>query len=621
MKNVNLTTATTATTAALYLVGCASSNAEQVAQKPNILWIVTDDHRPDALECYNQATRGTSESELGYVFSPELNKLANEGTLFTNSYCNSPVSGSSRASMISGLYTFHRGIYGFDAHNVHLDFMTPTTPEYIAQMGYNTLGIGKLGVRIQTKDESGKLQNYNMFQQFFHIKDYNAAGLADWINEGAEDQHGKGSRYRFTHPDGSQTSYFYARDNGKLTAEDIAARDKFESEHDVLRRYNAGSVNMRKTIIGGVSPQPSNQTYDGYITQEFQKYVANQDRSYTNMLGREMEGPASSQPQFLYMGYHFPHTAVLPSASFRDRFKDKTYNLPEFDQEEFDRMPNSMKNWCSNAHVATMKDKDKQQFIRDYYAFCAMGDSLLGATVTSFKDYCKSNKQDYVIVVVVGDHGWHLGEQGVCAKGQGFKGSTHTAMIVVGSDKKRYPAKNVVSDFVEFVDVLPTLVAAAGHDLKSEEFAHLDGYDLAEVISGEKAPRDYVISELGSNVHMRTKDFFFTMQNRSMPKGEINKEAVDKEYARMMSVKDLSTINCALYDLRVDPKERRNVALEPEYSELAEWFHQKLGTIALGNGRIECDWKKGIYTRSTFGLGSDNKKFDAPQSIIPTVNN
>ena len=61
------------------------SNAQN---QPNILWIITDDHRADALECYNRATTGKSESPLGYVSSPNIDKLAAEGTLFTKAFCN-----------------------------------------------------------------------------------------------------------------------------------------------------------------------------------------------------------------------------------------------------------------------------------------------------------------------------------------------------------------------------------------------------------------------------------------------------------------------------------------------------------------------------------------------------
>ena len=44
-------------------------------EKPDILWILTDDHRADALECFNIATRGTKESRLGYVRRRHLTSL------------------------------------------------------------------------------------------------------------------------------------------------------------------------------------------------------------------------------------------------------------------------------------------------------------------------------------------------------------------------------------------------------------------------------------------------------------------------------------------------------------------------------------------------------------------
>ena len=50
----------------LFLSLACLSQVAFAEKKPNILWIITDDQRADALECWNLATRGTSESELGY---------------------------------------------------------------------------------------------------------------------------------------------------------------------------------------------------------------------------------------------------------------------------------------------------------------------------------------------------------------------------------------------------------------------------------------------------------------------------------------------------------------------------------------------------------------------------
>ncbi len=117
--------------------------AEEV--KPNILWIITDDQRADALACWNRATTGQSESALGYVSSPNLDKLAEEGVLFTNSFCNSPVSAPSRASMHTGRYPHHNGIYDFSlAHNEN-DNSEMIFTQVLREAGYQTTLFGKIG--------------------------------------------------------------------------------------------------------------------------------------------------------------------------------------------------------------------------------------------------------------------------------------------------------------------------------------------------------------------------------------------------------------------------------------------------------------------------------------------
>ncbi len=63
---------------------------------PNILFINTDDQRPDSLQSFNLATTGNAESPLGFVLSPNVDRLAAEGVMFTNAYCQAPACGPSR---------------------------------------------------------------------------------------------------------------------------------------------------------------------------------------------------------------------------------------------------------------------------------------------------------------------------------------------------------------------------------------------------------------------------------------------------------------------------------------------------------------------------------------------
>jgi arylsulfatase A-like enzyme len=52
-----------------------------------VLWILTDDHRYDSIRAFNQILHGREMSELGYVESPNTDRLAKMGTTFINTYC------------------------------------------------------------------------------------------------------------------------------------------------------------------------------------------------------------------------------------------------------------------------------------------------------------------------------------------------------------------------------------------------------------------------------------------------------------------------------------------------------------------------------------------------------
>jgi iduronate 2-sulfatase len=118
----------------LVLVSCSGNRAaKQLPLKPNILFIVVDDLRPE-LGCYGK--------EL--ISSPHIDRLAAEGTRFDRSYCNVPVCGASRASLMTGLRP---------ARNRFLDYLTradedapgiTTLPGHFRNNGYYTISNGKV---------------------------------------------------------------------------------------------------------------------------------------------------------------------------------------------------------------------------------------------------------------------------------------------------------------------------------------------------------------------------------------------------------------------------------------------------------------------------------------------
>ncbi len=596
---------------------CATAEAK-VEKQPNILWIITDDQRADAIACWNRATRGTDESELGFVMSPNVDKLAEEGVLFTRSFCNSPVSAPSRASIHTGKYPHHNGIPDFRlTHNTN-DFANPLFPTVLQEQGYMTTNFGKLGTRIADSHDRLCFDNILFYNDKVSYESLQKAGMTDWGKETISrpaDQ--KGKKEFWIYEDGTKVSYYRDRPDGlEIPEEDIERRLAFDEKQQLIRKGGTG-------VYGGESPQPTHKTLDGRIQESFIKYLNNENKEFTALNGATMQGPDTSQPQFINLGFHFPHTAVIPSKEYRDMFLSKSYNVPDLTPEEWNSMPEQIRTWQKSGSLAELTSEPREQIIRDYYAFCAMGDLLIGEAVAEFKAYCERNDQPYYIVYACGDHGWHLGEQGVSCKSSGYVKSNQTAIIVVSSeDNGKFPAGKVVDDFVEYVDFYPTFISLAGVDTSGDKFDFLDGRDLTLTASGKVKGRDYVLGETnvvcGPRGYLRGKDFAFSMQIRedipsdSYPGGENIKWALEAPREE---------VSLALFDLRVDPTEQNNVAYTEEYAALADWFREKAANIIVGDNRVEVtEWKRlNDFCISDFGVGSDDKILDIPVNLIPKL--
>ena len=580
--------------------------------KPNILWILTDDHRYDSIRAFNKIMAGEENSPLGYVESPNTDKLAEVGTTFINTYCHAQACAPSRASMHTGRYPFHSGIYEFEWFNNNAEHWKPSLPEQMAALGYQTFHVGKLGFRIRSTFPNGRFGTYQVYQQDISFHKMFAEGLTGWskgdVNEVDGIKLDKPVHCDwFRTPDGQWEYTGY----GLNTIPGLEEHSKrIDEKYDILRKYS--SPDQRQygygEIIGGVSSQPAGKNRDGRYTTEMVKFLENPEK--TLKIGSQTyTGVDPGKPLFVNIGYDFPHTPVLPPESFRNRFKDKKYKIPEVDPAEFDKLPPQLQGLIKKAASDHYSDADKQQMVQDYYAYCAYGDHLVGEAVEAFLSYCKKQRQPWMVVYVCGDHGWKLNEHGAIYKFSPWQTDSLDPIIVVSSDKKRFPAGKVVTDLTEFVDIAPTCMAAGGANLKDPRFEYLDGFDLAKVASGELEPRDYIVGEqhavTGPRATIRTKDYMFSIKSR--PKNKMGGKEMD--WAMKAAYKDLEPV---LYDMKRDPGELNNLAFNPEYKEIAEKMKAKLLNIVIGDSRVEVKWgPKGDGTevsRSNFAPAADDKK-------------
>ncbi|WP_052293082.1 sulfatase-like hydrolase/transferase [Coraliomargarita akajimensis] len=581
-------------------------------EKPNILWIITDDQRADSLACFNQAELGQEESRLGYVHSPNIDRLAADGVLFTQAYCNSPVCGSTRASMHMGSYPHHTGRYAFERSHQRSDISRITIPQVMRVQGYRTASFGK----------SGHLIAGDLYETEVDASDLKKNGLTDFTNStkrkpGVWDATGIiYNQENFHKADGSMDTFFSHKADGFTPAEQ-KQKDDVEARYEVLRAYTR---QLETLIVGGESSQPPEKTLDGEILNAYNRYLDNTDKSYETPWGEVTQGPVSKQPLFVHLSFHLPHTPVLAPKKFREIFKDKVYAIPEYSKTEMNRQPEWVRQISIKMNFEDMTAEDKQQAIRDYYAFCAFGDDLIGRAAERFKAFSEAQGRDWMILYVAGDHGWHLGEQGIHAKFAPWLSSTRGAVVLTASDKSLYPAGTHCDTHVEYVDFATTFYKTAGVLNAKEQYPHLDGLPLDETLHGSVPARPYVWAELnhvtGPWASMRTKDFMFGMKTR--PYYNYPPAYEPNQRVRWALDAPIQKVEPVLYDLRVDGAERVNLAEVPEYAELVEWFRQKVGNIALGDGRVEVNWKAdNEYAISNFAEGADDKQLDIPPEIIP----
>ncbi|GAA4237658.1 hypothetical protein GCM10022291_25140 [Postechiella marina] len=577
------------------------------AQQPNVLWILTDDQRYDAIRSFNKILHNREMSALGYVESPQVDRLADMGTTFINTYCQAQGCAPSRASMHTGRYPFRSGIYQFEYFNNNTTNSYPLLPEEMVDLGYQTMHVGKLGLRIRTLKNNNAVK-FPVYQVDIDSKIIENEGLPEWgkqsvVNEvnGVKLKQPLKNVTYFKDADG--TIYYKSekleKANPQLAGMAKEAYDKYELFYKYNKKKGMPQSVFNKGVLAGVSPQPYGKTRDGHYTTAFVNFLKNENKQF-KVGSVTFDGANSSKPLFAHIGYDFPHTPVLPPKEYRDRFQKHAYKIPELTDQEFKKMAKAFQKRVNSSYSDDFTDEEKQKMVQDYYAFCAYGDALIGDAVDAFINYSKNKKQPWMIVYVCGDHGWKLNEHGAITKNTPWDVDSHNPIIVVSSDKNKFPAGKVVKDFTEFVDIAPTILNAAGANIKQKKYSYLDGLDLAKVVSGKAPKRDYVIGEshhaIGPRAYIRTKDFMFSVKTRPN-----SKRGVNMDWAMSASYIDLDP---ALYNTTLDPNEINNLALNPEYKEVAIKMKKKLLDIVIGDGRAEINWGGDNYGKSTKAIGT-----------------
>ncbi|WP_209403571.1 sulfatase-like hydrolase/transferase [Pseudozobellia sp. WGM2] len=217
-------------------------------RRPNIIFILTDDQRHDAL--------GYAGNKL--ISTPEMDKLAKEGTYFENAMVSTPICAASRASILTGLYERTHN-YNFQTGNIRESYMETSYPRILKENGYHTGFYGKYGVRYdgleQQFDDYKSYDRNNAFKDkrgyyykqlgkdTVHLTRYTGQQAIDFIKESSKEKPFCLS-LSFSAPhahDGAEDQYFWQPETDKLLQgvtipdPDLADDKYFEAQPQFVR--------------------------------------------------------------------------------------------------------------------------------------------------------------------------------------------------------------------------------------------------------------------------------------------------------------------------------------------------------------------------------------------------
>lgn len=427
----------------LFSICCSTAAShEGPSKKRNILLICVDDLRPE-LKSFG----------VDYIHSPNIDRLAASGRAFHNHYVNAPTCGASRYTMLTGQY----GAYGNGALFKRAEKLQspdssvpPSMPEWFRNHGYKTVSVGKVS---------------------HHPGGW---GGEDWYDHNVLEMPGAWDRQlmptgRWKHPRGAMHSLV----NGEIKPIGSFSENKM----DALQSADAEDTDY----------------HDGLIAEAGLEQLEDLAKSHT--------------PFFLAIGLIKPHLPFGSPKRYMDPYTG--IDLPPIPHPE---KPSWQSTWHGSGEFFNQyfhygqdpnKDKAYADRVRRHYAACvSYVDHLVGNILSKLKE---TGRDKDTIVVLWGDHGWHLGEHAIWGKHCLFEEALRSPLIisVPGMIQPGLQSNAVI----ETVDLFPTLCELTGLD--QPDFTH--GTSLLPQIEAPNAQGHTAYAYTGNAQTLRTDRYRFTL--------------------------------------------------------------------------------------------------------------
>ena len=404
----------------------------------NVLIIHTDQQRYDSLGCTGNP----------YADTPNIDRLAREGTLFTRHIAANPVCTPSRCSLVTGLYPpghgswangialARRGHEHVDGHQewVHapeeIILEIPTVADRFAEAGYRTACFGKLHL------------TPNQAHAHYGFRE----GRAAWRSGENDGWRGPYCGFEYaemTDGHGEMPCFMghyslWLKENRRDVHDRVAAREK--------AKRPAGAAPVYQSVV------PSELHHSSWLADRFAAYLEQRD------------GGAADGPFFAFTGFPDPHHPLCPPHDLAELYEDREV------------LPPVHSGGTKQPHMSNLRDvghftEEDRRNVRRYTNAMVKGIDLAVGKILGALE--RKGMLEETVVVFTSDHGDFLCDHALLTKQNiCVEPLVHVPLIV------RAPGQGLPSTWdkpVSNVDVMPTVMSLAGLDVPSE----IHGCDLS----------------------------------------------------------------------------------------------------------------------------------------------
>jgi len=420
------------------LIGCKDNSSEEkkaekaeTNQKPNIVFIMADDHAVKAISAYG--------SEIGKLApTPNIDRLAKNGAIFNQNYNTNSLCGPSRAVILTGKHSHQNG---FRMNGERFDNTQQTLPKILQQNGYQTAVIGK-----------------------WHLSD-EPTGFDYWK---ILDDQGKYYNPDFITAEDTTRVTGYAQDLITDYSIDWMKQRNEEQPFFLMVHHKAPHRNwmpaLRHTTLYDSVEFPLPDTY----FPDFENQQA-----------------AEEQLQTIYEDMYEGHdlklskhkgTDSLAANPWKDDFERMTVDQKEKWNAAY--RPKNDAFWEKDLHGKELAKWKGQRYLREYMATIASVDESVGRII----DYLEAQGLDEnTLVVYTSDQGFYLGENGWFDKRYMYETSFRMPLLM--QFPKEIEAGSVISEMTQNLDFAPTFLDMAGIEIPED----MQGISFKKVLYGEEA--------------------------------------------------------------------------------------------------------------------------------------